>query len=50
MNGRQLRAYDLDADADAVTIRGNELDAGMYLYSLIVNGEEVDTRRMILTK
>ncbi len=50
MNGRQLRAYDLDGAEGAVTIRGNELEAGMYFYSLIVNGEEVDTRRMILTK
>ncbi len=50
MNGRQLRSYDLRADQNSVTIEGNELEAGMYFYSLIVNGEEIDTRRMILTK
>ena len=31
-------------------ISGSELTAGMYLYSLIVDGKEVDMKRMILTK
>ena len=31
-------------------ISGSELAAGMYLYALIVDGIEVDTKRMILTK
>jgi len=31
-------------------ISGSELSAGMYLYALIVDGKEVDTKRMILTK
>ena len=31
-------------------ISGSELAAGMYLYALIVDGKEVDTKRMILTK
>jgi len=31
-------------------ISGSELNAGMYLYALIVDGKEVDTKRMILTK
>ena len=30
--------------------RTGELTAGMYLYALIVDGKEVDTKRMILTK
>jgi len=33
-----------------VEIKGSDLQAGMYLYSLIVDGREVDTKRMILTK
>ena len=32
------------------TISGSELTAGIYLYALIVDGKEVDTKRMILTK
>jgi len=31
-------------------LSGSELAAGMYLYALIVNGKEVDTKRIILTK
>ena len=31
-----------------ITINGKELTPGMYLYSLIVNEQEVDTKRMIL--
>ena len=31
-------------------ISGSELSAGMYLYALIVDGKEVDVKRMILTK
>lgn len=32
----------------AITINGFELTAGMYLYSLIVDDKEIDTKRMIL--
>lgn len=31
-----------------IMVNGNELVAGMYLYSLIVDGKEIDTKRMIL--
>jgi hypothetical protein len=33
-----------------VTINGSELNPGMYLYTLIADGKEVDTKRMILTE
>lgn len=33
----------------AIIIEGNSLTQGMYIYSLIVNGNEVDAKRMILT-
>lgn len=33
----------------AVTINGNELNAGMFVYSLIVDGKLIDSKRMILT-
>ncbi len=36
--------------AHTLTIDGYTLDAGMYLYSLIADGKEVDTKKMILTK
>lgn len=34
----------------SVTINASELPAGMYIYSLIVDGWEIDSKRMILTK
>ena len=34
----------------SVTIDGGELNAGMYIYSLIADGNEVASKRMILTK
>ncbi|MCC6690698.1 MAG: tail fiber domain-containing protein [Bacteroidia bacterium] len=34
----------------AVTINGNELNAGMFVYSLIADGKIIDTKRMILTE
>jgi len=32
-----------------VTLNAGELGPGMYLYSLIIDGQEVDTKRMIIT-
>lgn len=34
----------------SLSIIASELPAGMYIYSLIVNGREIDSKRMILTK
>lgn len=33
-----------------ISINGYELNPGMYIYSLLVDGKEVDTKRMILTE
>jgi hypothetical protein len=51
MNGTQLQQYPVNGKGkQTVTIRGNSLEPGMYLYTLVVDGKEVDTKRMILTK
>lgn len=51
MNGKMLKAYTVEPNQSSrVVIEGNELEAGMYLYSLVVDGQEVDTKRMILNK
>jgi hypothetical protein len=34
----------------SITINGLELNPGMYLYTLIVDGKEIDTKRMILNE
>jgi hypothetical protein len=50
MEGKQLKDYAVrDRGNTSVKISGTELHAGMYLYALIVDGQVVDTKRMILT-
>lgn len=51
MNGRQIDSRIITERGEiSLTIEGGSLDAGIYLYSLIADGEVVDTKRMILTK
>jgi hypothetical protein len=51
LNGKMLLQYRLEPGAsNQVVINGSSLQAGMYLYSLLINGEEVITRKMVLTK
>jgi len=51
MNGRHLRSYELQQRGNAkFMIDGGDLDAGMYLYSLVVDGNLISTKQMLLTK
>ncbi|MCD4709366.1 MAG: T9SS type A sorting domain-containing protein, partial [Bacteroidales bacterium] len=51
MNGKQLRSYELPQRGNAeFRINGGELDAGMYLYSLVADGYLIGTKQMLLTK
>lgn len=50
MNGAQLKCIPLELSVQGkITINGNEFKAGMYMYSLITDGQLIDTKRMILT-
>jgi hypothetical protein len=49
MQGKLLKKVDALTGENTLTVRGAELQAGMYLYSLIAEGKEVDTKKMILT-
>jgi hypothetical protein len=50
MSGKQLRSYNLHDRGDSqINIIGGELDAGMYMYSLVVDGRLIGTKQMILT-
>lgn len=50
LSGRMIKTYPVtDAGAGSVMISAGELTAGMYIYTLSVNGAEVDSKRMILT-
>ena len=51
MNGEQLAEYAVTERGETcITIDGGSLNAGMYLYALITDGQVIDTKRMILTK
>lgn len=50
MQGLQKKVFPVTTRGKlSITINGTELQAGMYMYSLIVDGKEVDTKRLILT-
>lgn len=51
MNGKQIDQFNLtQKGVSSIVLEGNRLEAGMYLYSLIVDGKVIDVKRMILTK
>ncbi|MCF8359064.1 MAG: tail fiber domain-containing protein [Prolixibacteraceae bacterium] len=51
MQGEQVSSYPVQKRGNtSVTIEGYTLDAGIYLYALIADGKEVNTKKMILTK
>ena len=51
MQGHQIKRIAVTGRSEsAVTIHGSELQAGMYIYALIADGQEIDSKRMILTK
>ena len=50
MSGKQLRSYNLHERGDSqINIIGGELDAGMYMYSLVADGNLIGTKQMLLT-
>ena len=50
MTGRLIKKMPISSGMGSVSIGGWELGDGIFLYSLIVNGQEIDTRRMIISK
>jgi hypothetical protein len=51
MNGVQIKSIPITTKGEGkIIINGNELRPGMYLYTLIADGSEIDTKRMILTE
>lgn len=51
MSGKQIRSEVIQSRGEVtVSVTSEGLGAGMYLYSLIVDGKLVNTRKMILTK
>ena len=50
MTGKQLKKLPISSVMGSVSFGGYELGEGMFLYSLIVNGQEIDTKKMVITK
>jgi len=51
LQGMELKSYPItQTGLVTLTVSGSELPAGMYLYTLVVDNEIIDTKRMVLTK
>ena len=51
MQGTQIKKLQINNRENiSISIQGSELKAGMYMYSLIIDSKEIDTKRMILTE
>ena len=50
MTGKPVKKLPISSGMDSVSFRGYEIGEGMFLYSLVVNGQEVDTKRMIISR
>jgi Chaperone of endosialidase len=50
MQGKFIKSYDVAPGTSTLVINKGELPTGMYLYSLVIGGSEMDTKKMILTQ
>lgn len=50
LNGNQIKSYSIHESDEVLEIKAAELSPGIYLYSLMINGNIVDTKKMILTE
>ena len=49
MAGALVKSYTLTDSSNDIKIAANELPVGTYIYTLVVNGNKVDAKKMILT-
>ena len=50
LSGKLIKTYKINDTIGEISIAGNQFPAGMYIYALVVNGVEVDSKKMILTE
>lgn len=51
VNGKTLKSYSVKTNGKgSLTILSNEFSSGLYYYSLVTDGVEVDTKKMIITE
>lgn len=50
MTGKTIKRLPISSGMESVSVGGYELGEGIFLYSLIVNGQEIDTKKMVISK
>ena len=50
LDGNEVGMYPVKAPRGEIVLHPGELQAGMYLYSLIVDGKIIDTKRMVVAR
>ena len=50
MTGKTIKKLPISTGMESVSVGGYELGDGMFLYSLIVNGQDIDTKKMVISK
>jgi len=50
LRGKMLKEYPVSSGNGSISVSGYELGEGMFLYSLVVNGQEIDTKKIIISK
>jgi len=50
MSGKLIQKCPISSGMENISVGGYELNEGLYLYSLVVNGREIDTKKMVITK
>lgn len=50
LNGRLLKSFQLKDIKGNVDIDSDDLGSGIYLYDLLVNGRQIDVKRMVVSK
>ncbi|MFH0756226.1 MAG: T9SS type A sorting domain-containing protein [Bacteroidota bacterium] len=51
LQGKQIRSMHLDqTEMGEIVVPASEFNPGIYIYNLIVDGFEIDSKRMVLTE
>lgn len=50
LRGKILKEYPVSSGNGSISVSEYELGEGVFLYSLVVNGQEIDTKKMIISK
>jgi len=50
LRGKVLKEFPVSSGNGSISVSGYDIGEGMFLYSLIVDGQEIDTKKMIITK